>query len=151
MICDTLWVRTLAPRMLVGEWNSSPLPTALPLAHDDPVDLQGSACQLRVLGDFSLTIHNNQIAVGRTITEMLALLGIAGGMSRERMQSILWPSVDPELAGGRLRSLIYRVRQISCNEIVTSEPTSSVGLNPAVLVDFQIASAAAIGLAYQDP
>jgi DNA-binding SARP family transcriptional activator len=98
------------------------------------------------LGDLSLIIGEREVVVGQAVAEVLALLGIAGPMSRKRMQATLWPSSDPLLTTGRLRSLVYRARQLFGTDLIMSDPQSSIGLNLAVLVDFRVAVDAAAGV-----
>jgi DNA-binding SARP family transcriptional activator len=118
---------------LPGSW----LPTA------EATNLRPVACQLQILGDFSLTINERQIEVGSGIMEMLALLGVAGRLSRERVRAVLWPSADPILTASRLRSLIYRLRRACDGHVIVSGPSAIIGLNPEIAVDYQIAAAAA--------
>jgi DNA-binding SARP family transcriptional activator len=89
------------------------------------------------------------VVVGQGIAEVLALLGIAGPMSRKRMQATLWPSSDPLLTTSRLRSLVYRARQLFGTDLIMSDPPSSIGLNLAVLVDFRVAVDAAAACVQQ--
>ncbi len=116
----------------------------LPAAQPPPGRL--GTCQLRLLGDLSLIIGGREAIVGQGIAEVLALLGIAGPMSRKRMQATLWPSSDPLLTTGRLRSLVYRARQLFGTDLIMSDPPSSIGLNLAVPVDFRVAVDAAAGV-----
>lgn len=125
------------------------LPTIAPTSGAETTTFRSAACQLRILGDFSLLIHERQIEIGSSMVEILALLGVVGQLSRHRIRTILWPSVDPIFTASRLRSLMYRLRHI-CDEyeIIISGP-SAIGLNPALAVDYQIASVAASGLLQQ--
>jgi DNA-binding SARP family transcriptional activator len=118
------------------------------LTTPETTTFQAAACQLRILGDFSLLIHERQIEVGSGMMEMLALLGVAGQLSRQRLRTILWPSADPIFTASRLRSLMYRLRHISDEYEIISGPYA-IGLNPALAVDYQIASAAASRLLQQ--
>lgn len=112
-------------------------------------DTGHSAAQLSILGDFSLAIRERPVCLGRAGTQTVALLAISGGMSRERMQAIVWPEANPELAAGRLRSLVYRIHQISSKKLIVTGP-ARIELSRAITVDFHVAAAAAAQLRHRD-
>lgn len=133
---DPLTLDLLAGRWDVRRTMSGPqVPEAKPATY-----------QLRLLGDLCLISDEREVTVGRAIAEMLALLGVAGQMSRERMRAMLWPSSDSLLTTSRLRSLVYRVRQLFGADLIMSDPPSSIGLNLKVVVDFRVASDVAADL-----
>jgi SARP family transcriptional regulator, regulator of embCAB operon len=140
LTADRLIKESDATHAIPGQW----------LRAADTTALGQAACRLRILGDFSLVIQQREIDVGPGVVELLALLAIVGRLSRERVQATLWPSAEPMLTAGRLRSLVYRLRQVSGEYVITSGPSAIIELNPDVAVDYQIASAIASRALHQD-
>jgi DNA-binding SARP family transcriptional activator len=99
-----------------------------------------STTWLRLLGEFSLTVGGRTVPVGPGAAELLAVVALRGRQSRTSVQVTLWPDGAAALTAGRLRSLIYRVNHACSTEIVTSDAGPTIALNPALVVDYQVAA-----------
>jgi DNA-binding SARP family transcriptional activator len=96
---------------------------------------------LSVLENFDLVVGGIPQVLGDTGTSLVSLLGVVGQSSRERVQSALWPDCSNELASGRLRSLLYRLKRQTGVEVVQSIGTHSLRLWPELDIDLSRAAA----------
>jgi len=83
----------------------------------DSAETQAAPVRIRTLGRFEATVNGRPIEGGRAITRQakiaLALLVWAGesGLSRQRLQAILWPDQPPSRARNALNVTIHHLRR----------------------------------------
>jgi DNA-binding SARP family transcriptional activator/Flp pilus assembly protein TadD len=92
---------------------------------------------VRVLGGLSVTSTEGSVptaALQRRRLSLVAILALAGdrGLSRERIQSYLWPESDSVRARHALEQLLYTTRRDLGFDAVTSS-TTELRLNPAIV------------------
>jgi len=92
---------------------------------------------VHVLGRFGLEVDGTVRDVGPGVADLLALLAVRGPTPRAVVCSSLWPDVDSESGRGRLRSLLYRTRQVSGLDAVVQTPADTVDLAPGIAVDYR--------------
>jgi DNA-binding SARP family transcriptional activator len=98
---------------------------------------------LQVLGRVRLEVEGTAVDVGPGVAELLALLGIRGATPRRVVCSSLWPDASPETGRSRLRSLVYRTRQVARFDAVVQSPTDNLDLARGIAVDYRGARASA--------
>ena len=96
---------------------------------------------LQVLGRVRLEVEGAAVDVGPGVADLLALLGIRGATPRQVVCSSLWPDACPEVGRSRLRSLVYRTRQVARFDAVVQIPTDNLDLARGVAVDYREAFA----------
>jgi DNA-binding SARP family transcriptional activator len=94
---------------------------------------------LQVLGVVRLEVEGTAVDVGPGVAELLALLGIRGATPRRVVCSSLWPDASPETGRSRLRSLVYRTRQVARFDAVVQSPLDNLDLAPSIAVDYRAA------------
>lgn len=91
------------------------------------------ATAMCLLGNFSLSIAGGTTSIAASAQRLLALLALRGTQRRVFVAGMLWPDVREERALTRLRSTLWRLRQI-CPELLTADELTA-GLGPDVEVD----------------
>ena len=89
--------------------------------------------ELCLLGNFSLSVCDETIAIAASAQRLLALLALRGTQRRVFVAGMLWPEVREERALTRLRSTLWRLRQL-CPGLFSADELT-VGLGPQVEVD----------------
>src|SRR5579884_689888 len=66
--------------------------------------------QLRLLGDFQLTVDGIPVRLAPSAMRLFAFLGVqGGGASRDKALAMLWPESDAARGAGNLRTTVWRL------------------------------------------
>jgi DNA-binding SARP family transcriptional activator len=103
---------------------------------DHPAGEPTSGIALRVLGHFDLVVNGVSLELPVQVQKVLAFLALCdGSQPRERVAEQVWPCVDLRHCMGSLRTVLWRIRQVSPDTV--RAPRGSVALGPSVRVDLQ--------------
>jgi DNA-binding SARP family transcriptional activator len=94
----------------------------------------GASC-VHLLSSFACSVDRSQIVLAgfpRALVVSLALRGHQ--ISRSVITDRLWPDTEPERAAKRLRQTLWRIRRVTQDHIVTTDP-DAIGLADGVRVD----------------
>lgn len=95
-----------------------------------------SGIVVRVLGHFDLVVDGVSLGLPVHVQKVLAFLALRdGSQPRERVAEQVWPCVDLRHCMGSLRTVLWRIRQVSPGTV--RAPRGSVALDPSVRVDLQ--------------
>ena len=94
-------------------WTVPPLPLPGAAAPAGRADAPLSGTSLRLLGGFGLAIDGQALVLPRTEQRLLACLALADRpRPRSTLAGQLWPETSEAHAMGRLRTALWRVRQV---------------------------------------
>lgn len=92
------------------------------------------AVALRLLGGFELVVNGKLVELATSAQRLLALVALRRvGLSRAQAAALIWPDVDDWHAQGRLRTTMWRVRQV-CQSVLDAGG-GSMRLGASVEVD----------------
>jgi serine/threonine-protein kinase len=101
------------------------------------MDAAGTMFRLKTFGQLTLTSEAAPVpgaACQRKSLALLAILAASGerGISRDRLQALLWPEVEAEKVGHRLAQALYALRR-ELGEMVLGSTASEPRLDPRLL------------------
>jgi DNA-binding SARP family transcriptional activator len=101
---------------------------------DHPVVESTDGIVLRVLGRFSLIVDGVPQDLPVQVQKVIAFLALHdGSQPRDRVAERVWPDADLKHCRGSLRTVLWRVRQVSPDAV--HAPRGSISLGPSVQVD----------------
>ena len=111
----------------------------------DKDDVAAPHANLRLLGQFDLTVGRRSVPLGVTSQRLLALVAIRSGqIPRAQAAGLLWPETRAPRAAANLRSVLWRLQQC-CGGILDAS-FYDLRFMPNVRVDIHHVSRVAFGL-----
>jgi DNA-binding SARP family transcriptional activator len=103
---------------------------------DHPAGKPPSGIVLHVLGRFDLIVDGVSLELPVQVQKVLSFLALHdGSQARERVAEQVWPCADLRHCLGSLRTVLWRIRQVSPDAV--RAPRGSVALGSSVRVDLQ--------------
>lgn len=94
----------------------------------------GARCVLELLGGFHLVVDGQHVHLPRTVQKLLAYLALFDrAQPRSVLAGQLWPDATEERSMARLRTAVWRARQVG--PFLVDSSTYAVGLGDVVSVD----------------
>lgn len=114
-------------------------PAAEPAATGSPRSREaatagGAGSSVGVLGGFRVSVAGRTVALAGLAKRLVALLALRAPVSSEEAVEVLWPDIDPEQGQGRLRKILWRVRQAGAGGLIVRR-NGALALAPGVAVD----------------
>ena len=89
---------------------------------------------VRLLGGFRVSVAGRPVALAGLTKRLVALLALRTPVPSEEAVEVLWPEIDPENGQGRLRKILWRVRQAGAADLIVRRD-GALSLAPGVAVD----------------
>lgn len=122
--------------LVVGP-SAGPVPESVPTAESPSrpgaADV-AAGCSVHLLGGFRVSVAGRPVALAGLTKRLVALLALRAPVPSEEAVDALWPDVDPENGQGRLRKILWRVRQAGAGDLIVRRD-GALELAPGVAVD----------------